>query len=212
MPRIRFLAVAAALAVIAGPASARSRQPEEVPNNPPVPRVRQHYIRKAVPRYRIHYVPPLIPRVRTHVLGKPMVPEVYTRWLVPPVQPAPIYRPLAPPGSRTEREFQIVRMPHYRDGQRALREPKRDRADVERHRLTREINGGQAPRVRLQRGDGPRLRAAVKEKIYAEMNISRFSPPSQRNRADALIDGRYRRALRNGEALQLLYPDQVQAR
>lgn len=206
MPRIRWIAAAAALALVAGPVEARRRQPEVVPNNPPVPRVRQHYIRKAVPRYRIHYVPKAVPRVRTHYLRKAVYPEVHTRWLAPPVQPVPIYRELAPPGSRVAREMKIVRNPHYQEGLAYLRVPERDRADVERHRLTRWANGGQAPRLKLERGEEPLLREAVKKQIYKEMGVSRFSPPGDINRANALIQGRYRRALRTGEALELLYP------
>ena len=212
MSRTRWIAVAAALLAGAGVASAARWDGIEGHSNPPVPRYRIHYVPPTIPRYRLHYVRPMIPRVRTHLLRKPVVPEVRTYWLKPPVQPKPIYQPLAPPGSRTERLFKVVRMPHYREGLEAAKEPERDRADVERHRLTRWANGGQAPRLRLKRGDQGRLREAVKKQVYKEMNITRFSPPGEIKRAEALIPGRFRRALRNGEALALLYPDQAQAR
>jgi hypothetical protein len=209
MSRIHRSLTAAVLALVVavGSAAARRRQPEPTPRNPPVPRVREHFIRHQRPRYRIHFVPPVVPKVRTHLLSKPRVPEVHTRWLVPPTQPAPIYEELAPSGSRTEALFKIVRNPHYRDGLRAAREPKRDRADVELHKLTRMANQGQAPRIKLQRGEEGRLREAVKKKVYEEMNVTRFSPPGDIKRADALVPARYKKALRTGEALELLYPD-----
>lgn len=195
MTHPRALVVVLALALGAGPVQARVRQPEPQPNNPPVPRV------------RLHYIPRAVPRVRTHLLPRPVEPEVWTRWLVPPVQPKPIYRELAPPGSRNERELQIVRQPHYREGLEAAKEPDRDRADVEVHRLTRWANDGQAPRIKLKPADQGRLREAVQKQVYAEMRISRFSSPGDRSRADALVPARYQRALRNGDALELLSPN-----